>query len=182
MDLAKENRGSTTFSATLAGLEAGMLGVCWMLAWLGISAKWQLRSFWTAENLMASIFYGDDAIRSGFAGKTVSGLAAYLLLYSLLGAGFAAIVADRLPRMRVVLLSMVFSLGWYFLSFRLLGRTIMPLVALLHSSQPTAFGHILYGAILGRYPRYLPGAQPAADAETPMPDTATETPETPPAE
>ena len=87
----------------LAGLQGGMLGVCWMLVWLGISAEWQRRSFWTAENLMASAFYGGSAIRSDFAGGTLSGMAVYLLLYSLLGAVFAVIVRDRMPRSRVLL-------------------------------------------------------------------------------
>ncbi|SPF38033.1 membrane hypothetical protein [Candidatus Sulfopaludibacter sp. SbA4] len=155
MDTATENRRADTFSAILAGLQAGMLGVCWMLAWLGISAKWELRSFWTAENLMASAFYGDGAIRSGFAAKTLSGVALYLLIYSTLGALFAGVVADRLPRFRVVLMSVLFAMGWYYLSFRLLWKSLMPLVALLHSAQPTALGHMIYGAVLGRYPVYL---------------------------
>ena len=127
-----------------------------MLAWLGISAKWELRSFWTAENLMASAFYGDGAIRTGFALKTLSGLALYLLIYSTLGALFAAVVADRLPRFRVVLLGVLFGLGWYYFSFRLLWRSVMPLVALLHSARATALGHAIYGAVLGRFPVYLP--------------------------
>ena len=155
MDTAMENRRPGTFSAILAGLEAGMLGACWMLVWLGISAKWELRSFWTAENLMASVFYGDGAIRAGFAAKTLSGLALYLLIYSILGSLFAAAVADRLPRFRIVLLAMLFGLGWYYLSFRLLWRNVMPLVALLHSTRTTALGHAIYGAVLGRYPVYL---------------------------
>src|SRR5437867_476971 len=58
--VAMEIRRPDALSATLAGLQAGMLGVCWMLAWLGLSAKWQNRSFWTAENLMATAFYGGN--------------------------------------------------------------------------------------------------------------------------
>src|SRR5262245_17299169 len=58
------------FSCALAGLQAGMVGVCWMLAWLGVSAVWQRRSFWTAANLMATAFYGERAIRAGFATRT----------------------------------------------------------------------------------------------------------------
>src|ERR1044071_5222092 len=98
MDPATEDRQRDAFSAALAGLQAGMLGVCWMLAWLGVTAAWERRSFWMAENLMASVFYGDRAIRAGFAAKTLSGLALYLLLYSALGAVFAAAVANRVSR------------------------------------------------------------------------------------
>ncbi|HEY2014327.1 MAG TPA: DUF6789 family protein [Bryobacteraceae bacterium] len=180
MGPATENRSASTISALLAGLQAGMLGVCWMLAWLGVSAEWQLRSFWTAENLMASAFYGERAIRSGFAVRTVSGLALYLLLYSLLGGLFAAVLGDRIPRLRLMLLGILFALCWYFISFRLLWKSMMPLVALLHSAQPTAVGHLIYGTLLGRYSVYLPQrAKPEAEGPAPeaaAPETAAEEP------
>ena len=154
MDAATESSRPRSLSAFLAGLQGGMIGVLCMLAWLGISATWQQRSFWTAENLMATVFYGNRAIRSGFAGETVSGLAVYVALYSFLGALFAALLRDRLPRLRTFLLALVFALGWYYLSFRVLWRSVMPLVALLHVQGTTAFGHLIYGAVLGRYPAH----------------------------
>jgi hypothetical protein len=167
-----------------------MLGVCWMLLWLGVSDVWQQRSFWTAENLMASAFYGEGAIRSGFAALTLSGLALYLLLYSLLGALVALAVSDRIARLRVFLVSLLFALGWYYFSYRLLWRSLLPLVALLHSAQTTSFGHLIYGAVLGRYPVYLPKAPvppvpfeaareaPAEDPQAASPDGEPATPET----
>src|SRR3954471_19701502 len=101
MDVATESprppAPTPKHSAFLAGLQGGMIGVLCMLAWLGLTATWQQRSFWTAENLMASVFYGRNAIRSGFAGETLSGLAVYVVIYSLLGAFFAVLVRDRLP-------------------------------------------------------------------------------------
>src|ERR1039458_1326342 len=87
------HRPANPVTVFLAGLQAGMIGICWMLAWLGLSAMGQSRSFWTAENLMASVFHGGAAIRRGFGFSTFSGIALYLLVYSLLGAGFA--VAGR---------------------------------------------------------------------------------------
>ena len=66
-----------------------MLGVLWMLAWLGVSAAWQRLSFWAPENLMATAFYGGDGLSRDFSGHTISGMALYLLLYSTLGALFA---------------------------------------------------------------------------------------------
>jgi len=180
---AKDSPANSLVLPMLAGLQAGMLGVFWMLAWLGISAKWQLRSFWTAENLMASVFYGERSIRSGFAWQTVAGLSLYLLIYSLLGAIFAVVIAvavSGLPaRIRLVLLGILFAYGWYYLSFRIFGRSMMPLVALLHSTQPTALGHVLYGSLLGRYPTYLPHAEPSpevvgAAAEAPQAESASD--------
>jgi hypothetical protein len=168
MDPATESRRAGTLPAASAGLQAGMLGACWMLLWLGVSDVWQRRSFWTAENLMASAFYGEGAIRRGFAARTLSGLALYLLLYSLLGVLLAMTVSDRMPRVRVFLVSLLFALSWYYFSFRLIWKSVLPLVALLHSAQSTSLGHVIYGAVLGRYPVYMPRAvaEPvAAEAE-----------------
>ncbi len=168
MDGARETRQAGALSSLLAGLQAGMLGVLAMLAWLGVSAEWQRRSFWTSENLMASVFYGNQAIRAGFAGRTLSGLAVYLLLYSLLGGLLAWAVRDRLARIRVLVVSVLFALVWYYLSYRLLWRAVAPLIALLHVERATVLGHLVYGTLLARYPVYLPQpAQPAPPAEPP---------------
>jgi hypothetical protein len=139
----------------LAGLQAGMVGTLLMLAWLGVSAAWQQRSFWTAENLMASAFYGTRSIHSGFASRTLPGLALYLVLYSVLGALLALAVRDRATRMRTILLAIFFAMVWYYASFHWMWERVMPLVALLHAERPTAMGHLIYGLWLGRFPEYL---------------------------
>ncbi len=156
-------------SAFLAGLQLGMIGVLCMLTWLGLASVWQMRSFWTAENLMASAFYGANAIRSGFAGETLSGLAVYLALYSLLGAVLAALLGNRMPRTRTFLVSLVFSMAWYYVSFRLLWKSVLPLVALLHVERSTAFGHLIYGAVLGSYPSHLKRPESAEARGAPLP-------------
>jgi hypothetical protein len=158
MPTATERRSASSLSALLAGLQAGMLGVWWMLAWMGASAVWQRHSFWTPENLMASVFYGNAAIRPGFSASTVSGLALYVLLYSLLGAGFAMAVAGRLSRPRLALASIAFALCWYFAAFHLLAKAVSPLVVLLDTERTTFLGHALYGVLLARFPVYLPPA------------------------
>jgi hypothetical protein len=143
------------WESVLAGLQAGLVGVLLMLAWLGVSAAWQQRSFWTAENLMASAFYGTRSIHSGFASRTLPGLALYVVLYSLLGALLALAVRDRATRMRTILLAIFFAMVWYYASFHWMWERVMPLVALLHAERPTAIGHVIYGLWLGRFPEYL---------------------------
>ena len=165
MEPANDARRSTVLDALLAGFQGGMVGVCWMLAWLGVSSSWHRRSFWSAENLMASAFYPNGAIRNGFAGRTLSGMALYLLLYSVLGALFALAVSDRLSRVRVLLGAVLFALAWYYLTFQLIWKTAIPLVALLHSAAPTVVGHVIYGTMLGRYPKYLPRRASVPPAE-----------------
>jgi hypothetical protein len=167
MGVATESRSATTASVFLAGLQAGMIAVGWMLAWMGVSAKWQGRSFWTAENLMASVLYGDAAIRLGFAFSTIVGLALYLILYSLLGALTATALRSRLTGLGTVLAGILLALGWYYFFFHAIGKTVMPLVALLHSERPTVFGHVIYGGLLARFHSFLPLNEAAPDSEKP---------------
>jgi hypothetical protein len=174
METVAEARRERALRAFLAGLEAGMLGAICLLAWLGASAVWKGRGFWTAANLMASVFYGAGAIRAGFSGSTLSGVALYLLLYSLLGALFAMAFQTRMPRLRLTLVSILFAIFWYYLSFRVLWRAAAPLLARLHYAQATVWGHVIYGAMLSRYPVYLAGT-PVAGVERPP-----EEPPTPP--
>ena len=169
MHAATSKSRAAALPALLAGLQSGMTGALCMLAWLGIVAEWQQRNFWIPANLMASAFYGARSIHSGFASETISGLAVYVMLYSLLGALLAAVLRDKLGRGRTVLVAMALALVWYYLSFRLLWKSVMPLVALLHVERATLFGHLIYGAILGGYPAHLPQAEriedePPADA------------------
>jgi hypothetical protein len=61
-----------------------------------------------------------------FAASTVSGLALYVLVYSLLGAGFAMAVGGRLPRPRLALASIAFALCWYYAAFHLAAKAVSP--------------------------------------------------------
>jgi hypothetical protein len=160
------HRPADALAVFLAGLQAGMIGICWMLVWLGLSAMGQGRSFWTADNLMASVFHGDAALRHGFGFSTLSGVSLYLLIYSLLGAGFALGVRRRLTALGTVLVGLLFSLGCYWLWFRALGQTAMPLVWLLHPQNATVLGHVIFGVSIARFPAYLPKLDPPA-AEAP---------------
>ena len=160
------------FAASLAGLQGGMSGALWMLAWMGLCSVLERRSFWTAENLFATAFHRASAIRPGFSAGTVSGLALYLVLYSLLGAAFATAVRGRLPRWKIVLAAMLFGAVWYFASFHWLWKTLMPLVYLLHSEQPAFLGHLIYGTFLGRFPIYLEPPRAAAPEVVEAPPSA----------
>jgi hypothetical protein len=173
MEPAIKKPGGSKIPVLLAGLQAGMLGALAMLGWLGLAAKMQNRSFWTPANLMASVFFGDRAIRNEFGAKTFSGLALYLFMYSLLGAIFALVVADRQSRFRILLLSLLFSVGWYYFAFDIVWKTAAPLLWLLYSPRPMVLGHLVYGTFLSRYPVHLP-RKPAPEPALP---TATETPE-----
>jgi hypothetical protein len=153
-------------ACALAGLQAGMLGALAMLVWLGIDSSLDRRSFWSEENLFASLFYGGDAVRAGFGLKTLAGVALYLIIYSLLGAMFAFAVRNRFRPMRNILLALAFALGWYYLSFHQLWKSAMPLVYLLYADRPMVAAHLIYGACLAAFPAYLPGRHSAQHLQT----------------
>jgi hypothetical protein len=167
MEDTTETRVPAVLSATLAGLQAGMVGVLWMLAWLGVSAAWQNRGFWNSENLFATMFYGSDAVRSDFGSKTLSGLALYLLIYSLLGGIFALTLRGRARSGRLTLAGIIFATGWFYLSFHLIWKSVMPLAYLLSSDRPMVVGHLIYGLCIGRFPAHYPGRQAQLDADVP---------------
>ena len=83
---------------------------------------------------------GDTAIRRGFASSTPSGLALYLLAYSLQGGLFASLIRARFTSLGTVRLGVLFSVGWYCLWFRPLVRTLTPLAWLLHAENNTGPG------------------------------------------
>jgi hypothetical protein len=157
MEDTTETRVPAVLSATLAGLQAGMVGALWMLAWLGVSAAWQNQGFWNSENLFATMFYGSDAVRSDFSWKSIAGLALYLLVYSLVGGIFALTLRSRVRSGRLVPIGIIFALGWFYLSFHLLWKSAMPLAYLLSPDRPTMIGHLIYGVCIGRFPAHDPG-------------------------
>ena len=156
MDAATDLRPAPVESF-LAGLQAGMLGALWMLLWMGLTTTWQQRSFWIPENLMASAFHPQGDIAMDFGTATVSGLALYLLLYSLLGGGFALLAGRRhLRPARATLLALVFALAWYYGSFHLLWNSLAPAMVLLNPVRTAVIGHVIYGIALGRFPVHYP--------------------------
>lgn len=148
-------------SVFLAGLQAGMMAVLLMLGWLGVSAVWQQHTFWTVANQMATVLHGGSAVIAGFGPYTASGIALYLVAYSLLGAVFAMAAPHGLTPFGKMLAGVLLSIAWYWLWFQALGQKLMPLVWLLHSERPMVFGHVLYGVMLARYPVYLKNPEPA---------------------
>jgi hypothetical protein len=156
MEVSREQRAAGALNLSLAGLQAGMAAVLLMLAWLGLSAEWRQSSFWTPENLWASTFYGAAAIHRGFSTSTLSGLALYLLVYSVLGGIFATAIRGTVRPFRLVLLGLLVAVSWYYLSFRLIWHAVSPLVWLLHAERPTLFGHVIYGVAVSQFARYLP--------------------------
>src|ERR1700689_4267096 len=168
MEDTTEAQVPAAFSAMLAGLQAGMVGALWMLAWLGVIAAWQRRGFWNSENLFATAFYGGGAVRSDFGVRTLPGLALYLLLYSLLGGIFALTLRGPHRSGRLTLAGILFSLVWFYISFHGIWKSVMPLVYLMYPDRPMVLGHLIFGACIGRFPAHYPGQASRLAAPEPL--------------
>jgi hypothetical protein len=67
----------------------------------------------------------------------------------------------------------LFALSWYYLWFHAIGKTIMPLVTLLHIERSTVFGHVISRRV-GRAVSRLSFQRPIApeEPEAPLPPEA----------
>jgi hypothetical protein len=188
MDDTTETRLPGAFSASIAGLQAGMLGALWMLAWLGVSAAWQNQGFWNTENLFSTAFYGSGGLRSDLSMKTLPGLALFLLLYSLLGGLFALAMRHQPRSLRLTFTGILFAVAWFYLSFHVIWKSALPLVYLLYSERPMVVAHLIYGVCVGRFPAHFarrpkppaPMVTPVVTAPLELPPVNDETPESVP--
>src|SRR3989442_6821425 len=98
----------------MAGLEAGVLGGLFMMAWLAGLSMLQGRSVWSVPNLMASTFYGDAALRRGFRWATLSGVALHLIVCAMAGPLFRVAVSRIREQARLMALGPVAGRGLAF--------------------------------------------------------------------
>lgn len=148
-------RGKTRFSArhALAGLEAGVLGSLLMLGWLMLGSIWLRRSIWTIPNLMATSMYGPGAYSNRYGRSSLAGAALIIVLYGLLGALWGAFWKDRqAPFLRVA--GAITGLVVYAVLFGFVWKHARPLISLYAPDRQMEMGHLLWGLVLARSPRF----------------------------
>jgi hypothetical protein len=158
--------GGSKAPLVIAGIESGVLGGVFMLAWLALLSLLQGRSVWSIPNLLASTFYGDAALSRGFRWSTVSGLALHLLMSAAAGLLFALLAGGMASRKRVMLLGVGAGAAWYFLSLDFFWKHINPMVPLYASGAGPFIGHLGLGIFLGSVPKFrdeLDAPVPAAE-------------------
>jgi hypothetical protein len=143
----------------LAGIETGVLGGLAMWGCLAAGSALDRRPVWIVPNLLASVFYGRDALRRGFGGLTVAGLALHLFAAGLLGLLFGLLVGDSQNRLRVALLGILTGLVWFHFSEVLFLRKLGALAAVYAPARSMLLAHLVFGFVLAWYPSGLGAAR-----------------------
>jgi hypothetical protein len=137
----------------LAGLQAGILGALIMLACLMAGSVLDRRSVWVVPNLFASTFFGGDAYLDRYLHTTWSGLALFMSIYGALGTVWGCVWRDD-SRSWLTFYGGVFGLAVYFVFFDFVWKRVNPLMTLYAPDRQLELGHIIWGMILARSPRY----------------------------
>src|ERR1041384_4550368 len=147
--------GGSKINLALAGVEAGVLGGLFMMAWLAMLPLLQGRSVWSIPNLLASTFYGEAALRRGFRWTTLSGVALHVIVSAVAGLLFGWAVSGIAKRGRVMALGLAAGVAWYFLSLGVFWKFVNPMVPLYTRGGGMLLAHVGMGFFLGCFPRYL---------------------------
>jgi len=150
---ATASRSRLNLRHALAGLQAGTLGALIMLACLMAGSIVDRRSVWVVPNLFASTFYGPDVYVDRYLLTSWSGLALFFAIYGALGALWGCIWRDQ-SRPWLTFYGGVFGLAVYYVAFHFIWKRVNPLLALYAPDQQLELGHVIWGMILARSPRY----------------------------
>ena len=167
MFAANASRSRLSLRHALAGLQAGIFGALTMLAFLMAGSAIERHSPWLVPNLFASVFYGSDVYLNRFLHTSWSGLALVLALYGCLGAMWGCIWRDRGARW-LAFYGALFGLAVYYITFHFLWKRVSPMMFLYAPDRQLEVGHIIWGMVLARAPRYARSiaARTSTPAET----------------
>jgi hypothetical protein len=164
---AKASRSRLSLRHALGGLQAGVLGALIMLACLMAVSILDRRSPWLVPNLFASVFFGSDVYLNRFLHTSWSGLALILAIYGMLGAIWGAIWRDQ-PARWIAFYGALFGLAVYYVSFHFVWKRISPMMFLYAPNRQLELGHIIWGMVLAKSPKYARSiAARVSPAETP---------------
>ncbi|MGA2716556.1 MAG: hypothetical protein ABSG41_25965 [Bryobacteraceae bacterium] len=181
MFAANESRSRPGLRHALAGIHAGVLGALAMLACVMAGSLWDNRSIWAVPNLFATTFFGSDAYRNQLVRTSWAGLALILAIYGVLGMVWGLIWGDTRKRW-LPLYGVVAGLLVYLVFYDFLWKHANPLVTLYAPDRQLQVGHVLWGLILARSPKYSRHIAESMAAPSSVPPTPVPPMSTPPAD
>ena len=144
-------RGAVRYA--LAGLQAGVVGGLVLIAWLMLASLFTGRSVWLTLNLFATTFFGSGVYRNHMVRGSWTGVAATLAVYGVLGLLWGSIWREkRIPGL--TLLGALTGIAVYFLLFDFVFTRFNPMISVYAPVRQLHIGHVLWGVLLARSPRY----------------------------
>ena len=138
----------------LAGLQAGISGAITLLLWMSLASRFFGKSVWWTANLLSSAFYGESALGYAFGRHTISGAALVLFMYGALGIVFGLLWRNRSGGAVMVAAALFTAVLAYYVLVKWALRTVSPLGAIYAPERQIFLGHLLFGMVLARYPRF----------------------------
>jgi hypothetical protein len=148
------NRGG--LRSALAGIQAGVLGALALLACVMVGSLWDHRSIWVVPNLFATTFFGDNAYRNQFLRTSWTGVALLLVVYGALGMIWGLVWRDK-RKPWLSLYGAIAGIVVYFALYGYFWNHANPLVTLYAPDRQLEVGHVLWGIVLARSPKYARG-------------------------
>jgi hypothetical protein len=162
MSSGKHSLAGSSALQALAGLQSGVIGAVFMLAWMALLSLLQGRSIWSIPNLLASTFYGEAALRRGFRWTSLSGVALHVTMTAIAGLLFGLAVGGIASRSRVMLLGFAAGMTWYFLCLGIFWRLMNPILPVYGAGGGMLLAHLGLGYFLGSFPKYRSELQTSA--------------------
>jgi len=150
----------------LAGLQAGISGSVGLLLWMSLASRFFGKSVWWVANLLSSAFYGETSLNYSFGRYTIAGAALAVFVYGTIGVFFGLIWRDRPGGAAWFMAALLTGVVAYYVLFKWAWRSFTPLGAIYAPERNIFVGHLLFGMLLARYPRFrdrlLPPIQSAS--------------------
>ncbi len=138
----------------LAGLEAGILAGLCLLLWQAISSLMTGEVAWQTSVALVTAVFGQAVRRDGMVTSVTAGLALQLSGGGIAGILFGLVLRTRWAARRVVLTGLVLGIGWYYLAYEIVLRTIVARRYPPSLRLPLIASHLAFGLALSVYPRF----------------------------
>jgi hypothetical protein len=147
--------GNSRVCSALAGLETGVLGAMCLLLWQVAGSLLAGQPAWDVPTRLVTAVWGRGVSRDGLLAAASAGAALQLFGGGLVGVLFGLSQRSAWASRRVVLLGLVFGLGWYYLAYEVLLRRVGTGPYALLPRRSLMPAHLVFGLVLSAYPLLL---------------------------
>lgn len=134
----------------LAGLESGILGALFMIAWFAFDSLIERQYWWAMLNLWGASVYHNQVFSMGFGSATLAGASTHFFLHGAAGALWS-LIAGRMSNYWLHLLySFAAAAGCYLLLMHGFWPIVAPVVSRVTPTAPTLLAYFLFGAAISR--------------------------------